>query len=69
MCSYKTKQERTVVHNNDSLLTNLNINPFYLAELKNLIESRGATFSSAVTNECTHLVTTRKEVDKNSTKR
>jgi hypothetical protein len=32
------------------------------------VESQGATFSTTVGSDCTHLVTTQKEVEKNSTK-
>ncbi|OJJ48899.1 hypothetical protein ASPZODRAFT_157407 [Penicilliopsis zonata CBS 506.65] len=38
------------------------------ADLKTIVESHGATFSSTVTEECTHLVTTQKEVDKKGSK-
>ncbi|KAI1830556.1 hypothetical protein DTO027I6_8828 [Penicillium roqueforti] len=37
-------------------------------DLKTLIEGNGATFSTAVTDECTHLVTTEKDVEKQTTK-
>lgn len=39
-----------------------------LADLKTLIEKNGATFSTAVTDDCTHLVTTDKDVEKQTTK-
>lgn len=39
-----------------------------LVDLKTLIEGNGATFSTAVTDECTHLVTTEKDVEKQTTK-
>ncbi|KAJ5371769.1 hypothetical protein N7517_003775 [Penicillium concentricum] len=38
------------------------------ADLKSLIEKNGATFSAAVTDDCTHLVTTEKDVEKQTTK-
>ncbi|KAJ0423742.1 poly polymerase catalytic domain-containing protein [Aspergillus carlsbadensis] len=38
------------------------------ADLRKIVESHGATFSSTVAADCTHLVTTQKEVEKNSTK-
>ncbi|CAG8909903.1 unnamed protein product [Penicillium egyptiacum] len=38
------------------------------ADLKALIEKNGATFSTAVTDDCTHLVTTEKDVEKQTTK-
>ncbi|KAL2863670.1 putative poly(ADP)-ribose polymerase PARP [Aspergillus lucknowensis] len=38
------------------------------AGLKAIVERHGATFSSSVGNDCTHLVTTQKEVEKNGTK-
>ncbi|KAJ6127993.1 hypothetical protein N7471_009210 [Penicillium samsonianum] len=38
------------------------------ADLKTLIEKNGATFSTAVTDDCTHLVTTDKDVEKQTTK-
>ncbi|OQE36958.1 hypothetical protein PENCOP_c011G01823 [Penicillium coprophilum] len=41
---------------------------FKQADLKALIENQGATFSTAVTDDCTHLVTTEKDVEKQTTK-
>ncbi|KAL2818856.1 poly polymerase catalytic domain-containing protein [Aspergillus granulosus] len=38
------------------------------ADLKKIVESQGATYVSTVGHDCTHLVTTQKEVDKNGTK-
>ncbi|CAI7658001.1 unnamed protein product [Penicillium crustosum] len=38
------------------------------ADLKALIEKNGATFSTSVTDDCTHLVTTEKDVEKQTTK-
>ncbi|KAL2793619.1 poly polymerase catalytic domain-containing protein [Aspergillus keveii] len=38
------------------------------ADLRKIVESQGATFSATVGADCTHLVTTQKEVEKNSTK-
>ncbi|KAL2854968.1 poly polymerase catalytic domain-containing protein [Aspergillus pseudoustus] len=38
------------------------------ADLKKIVESQGATFSSSVGADCTHLITTQKEVEKNGTK-
>ncbi|KAJ5817241.1 hypothetical protein N7447_009474 [Penicillium robsamsonii] len=38
------------------------------ADLKSLIEKNGATFSTAITDDCTHLVTTEKDVEKQTTK-
>ncbi|KAJ5209988.1 hypothetical protein N7491_009799 [Penicillium cf. griseofulvum] len=38
------------------------------ADLKSMIEKNGATFSSSVTDDCTHLVTTEKDVQKQTTK-
>lgn len=38
------------------------------ADLKALIEKNGATFSMSVTEDCTHLVTTEKDVEKQTTK-
>ncbi|KAJ5971379.1 uncharacterized protein N7479_001297 [Penicillium vulpinum] len=38
------------------------------ADLKSLIEKNGATFSTSVTDDCTHLVTTEKDVEKQTTK-
>ncbi|KAL4878673.1 poly polymerase catalytic domain-containing protein [Aspergillus karnatakaensis] len=38
------------------------------ADLKAIVERHGATFVSSVTADCTHLVTTQKEVEKNGTK-
>jgi hypothetical protein len=39
-----------------------------LADLKALIEKNGATFTTAITEECTHLVTTEKDVEKQTMK-
>jgi poly [ADP-ribose] polymerase len=39
-----------------------------LADLKSMIENNGATFSTSVTDDLTHLVTTDRDVDKESTK-
>jgi poly [ADP-ribose] polymerase len=39
-----------------------------LADLKSMIEENGATFSTSVTDELTHLVTTDRDVEKESTK-
>ncbi|KAJ5520924.1 hypothetical protein N7463_001377 [Penicillium fimorum] len=38
------------------------------ADLKSLIEKNGATFSAVVTDDCTHLVTTEKDVERQTTK-
>ncbi|KJF60509.1 polymerase [Coccidioides immitis RS] len=38
------------------------------ADLKNLIETNGGTFSAKVTDDCTHLVCTQKEFENNGTK-
>ncbi|KAE8351313.1 poly polymerase catalytic domain-containing protein [Aspergillus coremiiformis] len=38
------------------------------ADLKSLVEGQGAKFSSSVTDDCTHLVTTQREVDKKNSK-
>ncbi|KAF7712855.1 Uncharacterized protein PECH_001992 [Penicillium ucsense] len=38
------------------------------ADIKGLVENQGATFTSTVTDECTHLITTLKEVEKRTTK-
>ncbi|KAJ5338000.1 hypothetical protein N7452_004728 [Penicillium brevicompactum] len=38
------------------------------ADVRGLVEQNGATFSTSVTEECTHLVTTQVDVDKQSTK-
>lgn len=38
------------------------------ADVRALVEENGATFSTSVTEECTHLVTTQVDVDKQSTK-
>ncbi|KAL4921926.1 poly polymerase catalytic domain-containing protein [Aspergillus aurantiobrunneus] len=38
------------------------------ADLKAVVESHDATFTSSVGADCTHLITTQKEVDKNGTK-
>lgn len=38
------------------------------ADLKGLMEDHDATFSPSVTDECTHLVTTQKDVEKNTAK-
>ncbi|KAH8432738.1 putative poly(ADP)-ribose polymerase PARP [Aspergillus melleus] len=38
------------------------------ADLKSIIESRGATFSPGVTIGCTHLITTQREINNNNTK-
>lgn len=38
------------------------------ADLKALIEKNGATFSTSVTDDCTHLVTTEKDGEKQTTK-
>lgn len=40
----------------------------FTADLKALIEKNGATFSTSVTDDCTHLVTTEKDVEKQTTK-
>ncbi|KAL4931161.1 putative poly(ADP)-ribose polymerase PARP [Aspergillus undulatus] len=42
--------------------------PLVSSDLKTIVESHGATFASSVTSDCTHLVATQKEVEKNSTK-
>lgn len=39
-----------------------------VADLKKIVEDNGGSFSSKVTDECTHLVSTQKEVDNNGTK-
>ncbi|KGO78340.1 hypothetical protein PITC_059530 [Penicillium italicum] len=39
-----------------------------LADLKALIEKNGATYNTSVTENCTHLVTTEKDVEKQTTK-
>jgi poly [ADP-ribose] polymerase len=39
-----------------------------LADLKSMIEDNGATFSTTVTEDLTHLVTTEKDVEKQTTK-
>jgi hypothetical protein len=39
-----------------------------LADLKALIEKNGSTFTTTVTEDCTHLVTTEKDVEKQTTK-
>jgi poly [ADP-ribose] polymerase len=39
-----------------------------LADLKSMIEKNGATFSTTVSDDCTHLVTTEKDVQKQTTK-
>lgn len=41
---------------------------FPTADLKYLMEDHDATFSPSVTDECTHLVTTQKDVEKNTAK-
>ena len=38
------------------------------ADVKSLVESVGATFTSTVDEDCTHLITTQKDVEKNSAK-
>lgn len=38
------------------------------ADLKAIIDGQGASFTSAVGTDCTHLITTSKEVEKNGTK-
>ena len=38
------------------------------ADLKALIEKNGSTFTTTVTEDCTHLVTTEKDVEKQTTK-
>ncbi|KAL4889345.1 poly polymerase [Aspergillus ambiguus] len=38
------------------------------AELRSMIKSHGATFSQAVTNDCTHLITTQREIDNKNSK-
>ncbi|KKK26234.1 hypothetical protein ARAM_004958 [Aspergillus rambellii] len=38
------------------------------ADLKSIVEGHGATFTSSVTADCTHLIITEKEVEKNGTK-
>ncbi|KAF5854804.1 hypothetical protein ETB97_011334 [Aspergillus alliaceus] len=38
------------------------------ADVKALVEGQGAKFSSSVTSDCTHLVTTQREVDNNNSK-
>ena len=40
----------------------------YIADLKDLVEGQGATFSTSVSPECTHLITTQKDVEKKSAK-
>lgn len=40
----------------------------HTADLKALVEGQGATFSSSVSQDCTHLVTTEKDVEKGSAK-
>lgn len=43
--------------------------PFLLAaDIKALVEEQGATFSSSVTDQCTHLVTTQKDAEKKGVK-
>lgn len=39
-----------------------------IADLKALVENQGATFNATVLPDCTHLVTTQKDVDKKSEK-
>ncbi|KAJ5781100.1 hypothetical protein N7457_006260 [Penicillium paradoxum] len=41
---------------------------FRQADLKAIVEDNGATFSPSVTGDCTHLVTTDKDVEKQTTK-
>ncbi|PWY84776.1 poly polymerase [Aspergillus heteromorphus CBS 117.55] len=41
---------------------------FKQADLKNIVSRQGGKFSSTVTEECTHLITTEKEVDNRSVK-
>lgn len=41
---------------------------FSIADLKDLVEGLGAKFTPSVTTDCTHLVTTQKDVEKKSTK-
>lgn len=38
------------------------------ADLKELVEKNGASFSATVTEDCTHLVTTEKDVEKQTSK-
>lgn len=38
------------------------------ADIKALVEEQGATFSSSVTDQCTHLITTQKDAEKKGTK-
>jgi hypothetical protein len=38
------------------------------ADIKVLVEEQGALFSSSVTDQCTHLITTQKDVEKKGTK-
>lgn len=38
------------------------------ADLKAIVEGQGATFSTTVSEGCTHLVTTQKEVEKGTVK-
>ena len=38
------------------------------ADVKKLVEGQGATFSTTVTGDCTHLVTNQREVDNNNSK-
>lgn len=39
-----------------------------IADLKALVEKQGATFNATVSSDCTHLVTTQKDVEKKSEK-
>ncbi|KAJ5698679.1 hypothetical protein N7462_000684 [Penicillium macrosclerotiorum] len=41
---------------------------FKQSDVKELIEAQGATFSTSVNDQCTHLITTSKDVEKNSSK-
>jgi poly [ADP-ribose] polymerase len=38
------------------------------ADIKALVEQQGATFSSSVTDQCTHLITTPKDIEKKGIK-
>lgn len=39
-----------------------------VADVKDLVEGQGATFVATVNDECTHLITTEKDVEKKSAK-
>jgi poly [ADP-ribose] polymerase len=41
---------------------------FLAADIKVFVEEQGALFSSSVTDQCTHLITTQKDIEKKGTK-